>query len=195
MHSKKRSKMAAAFSLPYCPRMCSGDWPLIKRVAKVRHLSVTTVTPKKEFSELYDLKSKEYITDKSITNKIKITQNQKLLRCRDLGRQWARSQGTLVYAWDQSYSPQIKGFSIHCALCQKSSDVVEPTMHDRKMKSWGEKSYFRSPEANRESSASSPPHLKALRDPPSTEPSFHILSLPHHESLVQSCKPCLLCWW
>lgn len=87
--------MAAAFSLPYCPRMCSGDWPLIKRVAKVRHLSVTTVTPKKEFSELYDLKSKEYITDKSITNKIKITQNQKLLRCtRGLGRQWARSQGT-----------------------------------------------------------------------------------------------------
>lgn len=55
MHSKKRSKMAAAFSLPYCPRMWSGDWPLIKQVAKVRHVSVLTVTPKKEFSELCDL--------------------------------------------------------------------------------------------------------------------------------------------
>lgn len=35
MHSRNSSKMVAAFSLPYCPRMCSGDWPLIKQDGKV----------------------------------------------------------------------------------------------------------------------------------------------------------------
>lgn len=32
MHSKKRSKMAAALSFPYCPRMCIGDWPLATKM-------------------------------------------------------------------------------------------------------------------------------------------------------------------
>lgn len=34
MHSRNSSKMVAAFSLPYCPRMCSGDWPLTKQVGR-----------------------------------------------------------------------------------------------------------------------------------------------------------------
>lgn len=31
MHSRNSSKMVAAFSLPYCPRMCRGDWPLTEQ--------------------------------------------------------------------------------------------------------------------------------------------------------------------
>lgn len=48
MHSKKRSKMAAAFSLPYCPKMCSGDWPLIKQVGKVRYISAIAIMHKRD---------------------------------------------------------------------------------------------------------------------------------------------------
>lgn len=56
MHSKKRSKMAAAFSLPYCPKMCSGDWPLIKQVEKlgIMHLPQPSTTKEMEYSELSD---------------------------------------------------------------------------------------------------------------------------------------------
>ena len=55
MHSKKRSKMAAAFSLPYCPRMCSGDWPLIKQVEKLgMYLPQPSFTKEMEYSELCD---------------------------------------------------------------------------------------------------------------------------------------------
>lgn len=54
MHSKKRSKMAAAFSLPYCPKICSGDWPLIKQVGKVRCICCGHDTTKdKKFPELF----------------------------------------------------------------------------------------------------------------------------------------------
>lgn len=55
MHSKKRSKMAAAFSLPYCPKMCSGDWPLIKQVEKLgMYLPLLSSRKEMGFSELYD---------------------------------------------------------------------------------------------------------------------------------------------